>query len=126
MTYDTATASNGSATRADDDDEPTAIPVDAAPADGNLDGSLTKVDIGALGGRLTNADMAALSRERLETLLSILPREVAAILITNRPPMPAHVEYEAHKKLIASPASTRSTRQSPDRCPSRGSCSSAS
>ena len=51
-------------------------------------------------GQLTNADIASLSRERLETLLSVLPANVAAILITNRPPQPPHIEYEAHKKLI--------------------------
>ena len=59
------------------------------------------------GGSLTNADVAALSRERLQTLLSILPPAVAAILITNRPPMPPHVEYEAHKKLVAALAKAR-------------------
>ncbi|MCY4119816.1 MAG: hypothetical protein OXG72_02730, partial [Acidobacteria bacterium] len=52
------------------------------------------------GGSLNNAEFAALSRERQQTLLSILPPAVAAILITNRPPMPPHVEYEAHKKLV--------------------------
>lgn len=56
---------------------------------------------------LTNADIAELSRERLQTLLQILPREVAAILITHRPPMPPHVEYEAHKKLIGALARAR-------------------
>lgn len=50
---------------------------------------------------------AALSRERLQTLLSILPPAVVAILITNRPPMPPHVEYEAHKKLVAALAKAR-------------------
>ena len=59
------------------------------------------------GGSLTNADIAALSRERQQTLLSILPPAVAAILITNRPPMPPHVEYEAHKKLVAALAKAR-------------------
>lgn len=59
------------------------------------------------GGSLTNADIAALSRERLETLLSILPPAVAAILITNRPPMPPHVEYEAHRKLVTALARAR-------------------
>ena len=59
------------------------------------------------GGSLTNADVAALSRERLQTLLSILPPAVAAILITNRPPMPPHVEYEAHRKLVAALAKAR-------------------
>ncbi len=59
------------------------------------------------GGSLTNAEVAALSRERLQTLLSILPPAVAAILITNRPPMPPHVEYEAHRKLVAALAQAR-------------------
>ena len=59
------------------------------------------------GGSLTNAEVAALSRERLQTLLSILPPAVAAILITNRPPMPPHVEYEAHRKLVAALARAR-------------------
>ncbi|MYD84730.1 MAG: hypothetical protein F4Y14_00170, partial [Acidobacteria bacterium] len=59
------------------------------------------------GGSLTNADFAALSRERQQTLLSLLPPAVAAILITNRPPIPPHVEYEAHKKLVAALAKAR-------------------
>ena len=66
--------------------------------------ALTSADT---GGSLTNADIAALSRERQQTLLSILPPAVAAILITNRPPMPPHVEYEAHKKLVAALAKAR-------------------
>ena len=57
---------------------------------------------------LTNAEVANLSRERLETLLSVLPANVAAVLITNRrPPQPPHVEYEAHKKLIRTLAKAR-------------------
>ena len=56
---------------------------------------------------LTNAEVASLSRERLETLLSILPANVAAVLITNRPPQPPHIEYEAHKKLIRALAKAR-------------------
>ena len=56
---------------------------------------------------LTSADVAALSRERQKTLLSVLPAAVAAILITNRPPQPPHVEYEAHKKLVAALARAR-------------------
>ena len=59
------------------------------------------------GGSLTNADITALSRERQQTLLSILPPAVAAILITNRPPMPPHVEYEAHKRLVGALAKAR-------------------
>ncbi|MCY4120420.1 MAG: ERF family protein [Acidobacteria bacterium] len=68
--------------------------------------ALDETDIHA-GGSLTNADVAALSRERLQTLLAILPPAVAAILITNRPPMPPHVEYEAHKRLVAALAKAR-------------------
>ena len=58
-------------------------------------------------GSLTNADAAALSRERLQTLLLILPPAVAAIVMANRPTMPPHVEYEAHKKLVAALAKAR-------------------
>ena len=57
--------------------------------------------------QLTNADIASLSRERLETLLSILPPNVVGILVTNRPPQPPHVEYEAHKKLVGALARAR-------------------
>lgn len=62
------------------------------------------------GGSLTNTDIAALSRERQQTLLSILPPAVAAILIANRPPMPPHVEDELRRatqtrKPIATPRS---------------------
>ena len=57
--------------------------------------------------QLTNTEIANLSRERLETLLSVLPRNVAAVLITNRPPQPPHIEYEAHKKLIRALAKAR-------------------
>jgi len=78
-----------------------------APSEPRTDGiALAETDVHA-GGTLTNADVAALSRERLQTLLSILPPAVAAILITNRPPMPPHVEYEAHKKLVAALAGAR-------------------
>ena len=56
---------------------------------------------------LTNAEVASLSRERLETLLSVLPANVAAVLVTHRPPQPPHVEYEAHKKLIRALAKAR-------------------
>ena len=56
---------------------------------------------------LTNPEVASLSRERLETLLSVLPANVAAVLVTNRPPQPPHVEYEAHKKLIRALAKAR-------------------
>ena len=56
---------------------------------------------------LTSADVAALPRERQETLLSVLPPVVAAILITNRPPQPPHVEYAAHKRLVAALARAR-------------------
>ena len=78
-----------------------------APSEPRTEGiELAETDVHA-GGTLTNADVAALSRERLQTLLSILPPAVAAILITNRPPMPPHVEYEAHKKLVAALARAR-------------------
>ena len=88
------TPTNGSATR-------------TAPSEPRTDGiELAETDVHA-GGTLTNADVAALSRERLQTLLSILPPAVAAILITNRPPMPPHVEYEAHRKLVAALAKAR-------------------
>ena len=53
------------------------------------------------GSSLTNADIAALSRERQHTLLSILPPAVAAILITNRPPMPlrlARLDQQEHHR----------------------------
>ena len=59
------------------------------------------------GGSLSNAEFAALARERQQTLLSVLPPAVAAILITNRPPMPPQVEYAAHKKLVAALAKAR-------------------
>lgn len=60
------------------------------------------------GGSLTNTEITTLSRERLQTLLSILPPAVAAILITNLPPMPPHVEYQAHRKLVGALAKARS------------------
>ena len=92
-------------------------PTNETPANGSTNGSaapepqagaieLAETDLHA-GGSLTNADVAALSRERLQTLLSILPPRVAAILIANRPPMPPHVEYEAHKKLVSALARAR-------------------
>jgi hypothetical protein len=87
------TPTNGSATHAAD--ERPAAPIEAAGAD---------IQPGLL---LTNADVAALSRERLQTLLAVLPPAVAAILITNRPPMPPQVEYDAHRKLVAALAKAR-------------------
>ena len=85
-------------------DTPTNGSATAEPQAGAI--ALAETDVHA-GGTLTNADVAALSRERLQTLLSILPPAVAAILITNRPPMPPHVEYEAHRKLVAALAKAR-------------------
>ena len=85
-------------------DTPTNGSAAAEPQAGAV--ALAGTDVHA-GGTLTNADVAALSRERLQTLLSILPPAVAAILITNRPPMPPHVEYEAHRKLVAALARAR-------------------
>lgn len=85
-------------------DSPTNGSATAEPQAGAIE--LAETDLHA-GGSLTNADIAALSRERQQTLLSILPPAVAAILITNRPPMPPHVEYEAHKKLVAALAKAR-------------------
>ena len=92
QTPNTSTPTNGSAAAAADEHPETILPTDA--------------ELGA-GGSMSNAEFARLSRERQETLLRILPPAVAAVLITNRPPMPPHIEYQAHRKLIAALARAR-------------------